>query len=349
MDGGHVVPSANRGLKGVGVLGASGGESPVAALIDFLVFSAKLEALGGPHKHMEEVRRDAGQGEDSAQFILASWLVGSLAPSLIVERERRGFRNFYEHHYRVLTPDGEQCGFFAVGGERQRGTVCVELTGSGCAHVTAWAQARDVLEGIGAKLSRVDVAHDDYAGRFGLEDARAWHAAGLFNSNGRPPALNEQGWDDGSGRTLYIGKNVGNQQLCVYEKGRQQGARDGDAQASWIRWEGRFGAKYRAIPLDVLTSPAAYLIGHFPPLASWISAQMTRMRTSAERAAANLDSAVRFAKRQCGALFNLVRKQVPDPVEFAGWITRHVVRDRSPAWLRANPFAADSIAFSFSG
>jgi hypothetical protein len=75
---------------------------------------------------------------------------------------------------------------------------------------------------------------------------------------------------------------------------------------------------------------------------------MTRMRTSAERAAANLTSAVRFAKRQCGALFNVVRQQVPDPVDFAGWITSHVVRDRSPAWLKANPFAADSIAFSFS-
>jgi DNA relaxase NicK len=303
-------------------------------------------ALVPEHASCDELARDLERDDATAQRLVAQLVLDQMAPGLKLG-DRLGFKNFYTSHFKFYTPDDQVCGFFAIGGPSQRGTVCVEFTGAGCAHIPVWAHARAFLETIGAKLTRVDVAHDDYAGRYNLDDAKRWHAAGMFTTNGRPPAMNEQGWDDGSGRTVYIGKNAANQQLCVYEKGRQQGARDGDRLASWIRWEGRFGSKYRTIPFDVLTSPVEYLVGHFPPLARWITAQMTRMRTSAERAAANLDSAIRFAKRQCGALFNLVKKQVPEPDAFAGWIFAHVVRDRMPAWIKANPFASESIIWSF--
>jgi len=71
------------------------------------------------------------------------------------------------------------------------------------------------------------------------------------------------------------------------------------------------------------------------------------MRTSVERSAANLHSAVRHAKRQVGALFNVVKQHVPDAEAFGEWIVRNVVRDRLPAWLAKNPFGAETIAFSF--
>jgi len=320
------------------------------AIIDFLTFTAPWAAMvAGLGVASAQWRGFAHEGDEIAQLAVAEWLVDEAFPGsgLRVDRERRGFRNFYDHHFRVLTPDGEQCGFVAMGGARQRSTVCVELTGAGCAHVKAWAHSAAFLETMGARMSRVDVAHDDFSGSHTLADAIAWHAAGKFNSGGRPPAINLQGWDDGSGKTVYIGKNTGNQQLCVYEKGRQQGARDGDAQASWVRWEGRFGSKYREIPFDVLTDPAAYLVGHFPALAGWLQAVAMRMRTSVERAASNLHAAVRHAKRQVGALFNLVKLNVPDADEFGAWIARNVVRDRLPAWLAKNPFGADTIRYAF--
>jgi DNA relaxase NicK len=295
-------------------------------------------------------RSEALRGDPGAQLAVAEWIVDEAFPDsgLRVDPDPRGFRNFYERHFRVLTPDGQQCGFVAMGGDRQRGTMCLELTGAGCAHVKAWAHVAAFLDTMGARITRVDCAHDDFDGAHTLDDALRWHAAGLFNSGGRPPAVNRQGWDDGSGQTVYIGKNTGNQQLCVYEKGRQQGARDGDAAASWVRWEGRFGSKYRTIPSDVLTDPASYLVGHFPALRGWLQAVAMRMRTSRERAAANLASAVRHAKRQTGALFNLVKKHIPEPEVFGDWIAKHVVRDRLPAWLSLNPFGAETIKFAFT-
>lgn len=345
---GELVPSANRGLKGVGE-----SEGPVLAIIDFLTFTAPwARMVEGAGAASAIIRARAVEGEESSQLAIAEWLVDEAFPEsgLRVDAERRGFRNFYANHFRLLTPDGDQCGFVAMGGERQRGTVCVEVTGSGCAHVKAWAHVAAFLDTMQARITRVDCAHDDFDGRCTLDDVKQWHAEGKFRAGehvqGRNPALNVQGWDDGSGQSVYIGKNTGNQQLCAYEKGRQQGARDGDPQAKWIRLEGRFGSKYRTITTDVLTNPAAYLVGHFPALSVLLRHASARMRTSKERAAANLHSAVRHAKRQTGALLNLIKKHVPE-TEFGDWIVRHVVRDRLPAWLPKIPFGADAIRFSF--
>lgn len=341
---GAQVPTANRGLKGVGSQ-----EAPVLAIVDFLTFTAPWSRMvEGARAASAIIRARAVAGDERSQLSIAEWMIDQAFPDsgLRVDPELRGFRNFYANHFRVLTPDGDQCGFFAFGGDRQRGTVCVEVTGGGCAHVKAWAHVAAVLDTLGARITRLDVAHDDFDGVTTLADVIRWHADGAFNTNGRPPAMNLQGWDDGSGKTVYVGKNTGNQQLCVYEKGRQQGARDGDPQASWVRWEGRFGSKYRDIPVDVLTDPCAYLLGHYPVLRGWLRHAALRMRTSKERAAANLHSAVRHAKRQTGALLNLIKKHVPEP-EFGDWIVRHVVRDRLPAWLSKVPFGADAIRFSF--
>lgn len=344
-----IVPSSNRGLKCPKVVR---GPDPTItlAIVDFLTFTAPwTRMVEGLESASPVIRARAVDGDESSQLAVAEWIIESAFPGsgLVVDPDPRGFRNFYERHFRLVTPDGNPCGFVAMGGERQRGTVCVELTGSGCAHVKAWAPVVAWLDTLGARITRVDVAHDDFEGLHGLADAERWHAEGAFNSGGRPPAIQHVGWDDGSGKTVYIGKNVGNQQLCVYEKGRQQGARDGDPQARWVRWEGRFGAKYRDIPTTVLLEPASYLVGHFPALRGWLQAVAMRMRTSAERAAANLSSAIRHAKRQTGALFHLAKRHIPDRAEFAAWVEQHVVRERLPAWLSSNPFGAETIHLAF--
>ena len=341
-----VVPSANRGLKSPPSLESPIVEEPTLAIIDFLTFTAPFHRMvEGFGSHSAKFRAKAVEGDADAQYAVCDWLLDSIFPDAKVrlDPERKGFRNFYDNHFRIITPDGDQCGFIALGGLRQRGTICLELTGSGCAHVRAWAHVAAWLETFESKISRVDVAHDDFKGRHNLDDVLRWHEQGAFNSGGRPPAVQKLGWDDGSGKSVYIGKNHGNQQLCAYEKGRQQGARDGDAQANWVRFEGRFGSKYRRIPFDVLTDPAAYLVGHFPALAACVDVTPMRMKTSAERAAANLASSIRFAKLQCGAVFNVVRKHLADSTEFGEWMQRNVVRERLPAWLTKNPFGADYI------
>lgn len=341
------VPTFNKGLKS-----PRPAELPtehVAAIIDYLTCTFPLDAVKALFDGDAGVASGLDAQHEHTQREVARHLLGFLAVPLEMNGNRGGFRHFYDHHFKLHTPDGEPCGLIAFGGERQHHTVMLQITGGGCAHVKAWATVRERLQTLRARITRVDVAHDDYEGRHTVADAIKWHAQGLFTTNGRPPALQVVGWDDGSGKSVYIGKNTGNQQLVVYEKGREQGARDGDASVNWTRWEARFGAAYRDIPLDVLTNPVAYLVGHYPPLQYWIEAVTSRMRTSKERAASNLAHSVRWAKRQYGSLIHLLAEHLPEPELFARFISCHVAKKTPPPWLKSNPFGASVIAEAIVG
>jgi DNA relaxase NicK len=330
-----VVPSANRGLKSP-TFGGDVASDAALAIVDFLTFSAQLSVLM-QGEFGARVRAEAAEGEPTSIELLCRHVLHAVAPDsgLVLDSEVRGFRNFYARHMRIQSPAGKVVGFVAMGGEGQRGTFCVELTGEGCSHVKAWGHLREVLEGWGAKLSRVDCAHDDREGRYALADVQRWYDAGKFTTKGRPPAIGYAGYADGSGETIYIGKNTGNQQLCAYEKGKQLG----DPSSPWIRFEGRFGAKYREIPYDILERPWEYLTGHFPAL-DWISELSTRMQTSVAKAAAGMAASLRHAKRQCGSVVNAIAFAFPSAEDFAAAVSSLLKRSKMPAWVENNLLGA---------
>lgn len=337
------VPTFNKGLKSLNPSGAL-----VPAIIDYLTVTLPRDAVCELFDGDSRIASGLDAMHEATQRDVAQHLVAHLGLGVALNPSRGGFRHFYDFHFKLHTPEGEPCGLLAFGGERQRFSVMIQITGAGCAHVGAWAQTRARLEALRAKITRVDVAHDDYAGVHGVNDAIRWHAEGLFTTAGRPPALQVVGWDDGSGKSVYIGKNTGNQQLVVYEKGREQGARDGDEGVNWVRWEARFGSSYRTVPLDVLTNPVGYLVGHYPPLRHWIEAVCSRMRTARERSASNLAHAVRWAKRQYGSLLGLLHEHLSEPERFARFVTRHVSKRTPPPWLLKNPHGASSIEWAIS-
>jgi len=334
------VPSANRGLKSSTDQQAVATNEAALAIIDFLTFSAALSVLQ-QGEFGARVRAEAAKGCETSIELLCRFALLAIAPDsgLMIDREVRGFRNFYANHCRILTPSGKVCGFVALGGESQRGTFCVELTGEGCAHVKAWAHTRSVLEGWTAKLSRVDCAHDDREGKYTLDDVKRWHAEGQFTSRGRPPAIGFAGYADGSGQTVYIGKNTGNQQLCAYEKGKQLG----DPESPWVRFEARFGSKYREIPYEILERPWEFITGHYPPL-SWISELSTRMQTATAKAAAQMAASLRHAKRQCGRVVNAIASVFQTPAEFTAAVFGLLKREGFPAWVDGNVLGAAVLA-----
>jgi len=333
-----LVPSANRGLK---VLSPSLSQSLEIAHIDFMTFTFNFKMLAGQYgASIESVYNQLFAESESINEEVRERLIRLIfthffdetADGIKLELQLGGFRNFYENHIKIITNYGDMCGFIALGGSRQKGSVCIELTGLACTHVTAWGRLRGLVDDVKGKISRVDIAHDDYAGTYNLDDAVRWYERGDFTNGGRPPAIEHRGWNDDSGRTLYIGKNTGNQQLCVYEKGKQSG----DPSSKWIRWEGRFGSKYREIPLEILENPAAYLLGHYPAL-FWIEAKASKMKTSMLKASATITSAMSHLKRQYGALLHLLSSHIQADTHLLQLVFKSIQRDRLPRWALPTP------------
>jgi len=117
--------------------------------------------------------------------------------------------------------------------------------------------------------------------------------------------------------------------LCVYEKGKQLG----DEASPWVRYEGRFGNKYRSIPFDVLTRPGEYLAGMFPCL-SWISAIADKFATATKKAKAAMASLTAHVKRQYGRFLHFAKTIHPNPAEFGQWVETALCRSGLPDKLK---------------
>ncbi len=317
----------------------------VPALPDFLRFT-----LAQAHLGLDDEAHQRGE---------ALLFLQHLAPDsgLTLEMDRKGGRRGYSHHFQILTAEGQSCGDIAWGGERQKGTVSVEMTGAACARIAAarpfaeaWGHVRLMLETVGAKITRLDIAHDDYDGKHDLDLAVQMYEAGKFapsGGGGHQPAMDRRGWNDGSGQTVYIGKATGSRQLCVYEKGREQGLRDGDAGVNWVRWEARFFNADRPVPLGALEEPWAFMVGQYPAL-DWISAVMSVMRVAVKRTKANLAGAIRHCKRQYGGLLNLIKQNQMDDETLGRFVRLKLVRQTFPGWLTENPLGRVSLGRAFA-
>jgi phage replication initiation protein len=57
---------------------------------------------------------------------------------------------------------GDGYGIIATGGKSQGNTCLVSLNGSGCAPVKNWQAVFSLLVTLNARITRVDLAHDDF-------------------------------------------------------------------------------------------------------------------------------------------------------------------------------------------
>ena len=319
-----IVPSSNRGLK-------SPQMAKTAVSIDYLTVTFGIddfESMMPSAKHAASVRSvyDSGAGHAYLADQVLEFVLGR-PDGLTMDQESKGMRHFYGAHY-VLRSGDDMCGFIALDVDgSQRNTICLQLTGQGCELINNWAKLRGTLETLSARLTRVDIAGDDFTGSRTLADVRRWYEEGKFTTNGRPPALGEAGYNDDSGKTLYVGKNTGNQILCAYEKGKQLG----DRESPWVRFEARFGAKYRDICYSILTSPAAFLRGHFPVL-DWFSDKCHRMVTKVQKVKSSLEKSLRWCKHQYGGLIRFLVLNAEGDLEQFGKDALLVAGHRLPAW-----------------
>lgn len=248
------------------------------------------------------------QGLETAQQAVM-WLFPMSDFSVTLLESKRW--QFYEESAYILGPDGKLVGRVGVG---NGDAVCVSLTGAGCALVDDWhctvVQARRVM----ARLTRVDLAFDDFNAAIfrDIREVNDWAKAGEFDAKvGRPAEtrfMDDHG--KGKGSTVYVG-NRGRKMLCVYEKGKQLG----DRQSPWIRCELRLWANDCVLPLELLTEALTYLRGAYDKLAALLpeavrDAKPERIGRTVE---ATAEAAIRFLSNQCGPTLDLlVRALGPD-------------------------------------
>ena len=240
--------------------------------------------------------------------------------------------NFYQRSY-VL---GDGYGMVCHGG--QRNTVLVMVSGQGCDAAKEGWQERlfDFLyrcRSGRAKLTRVDLAHDDYDGsRYSVDKADQAYDAGLFNCGGRNPDHEYRGnWKrpNGKGRTLYVGSRKNGKFCRVYEKGRELG----DPNSEWCRVEVEFKSVDRELPLEMLLEPGQYLAAAYPAL-SWISEVQHRILTIQKKLEISYDFMVRCVKTQFGKALWVMLQMEKSAEKVLSMVSREGFPDRLklPMW-----------------
>lgn len=221
---------------------------------------------------------------------------------------------FYLYKVALRNAEGEHCGLIELGGHhtvRKDLTVTcrVELTGGGCRvyessgsdHAQRWSLLASLLGCFDARITRIDLAADDFKGEYPLAWARDQYEAGAFDNRGQKPKarlIDDMG--NNTGKTLYIGTRASEKQLRVYEKGKEQG----DEQSPWVRYECEFHASNRKeLPLEMMTDPASFLRGAYDVL-DFVSHVGERIRTTWESVTACAKRAAKHFSRQYGGLVN---------------------------------------------
>ena len=155
---------------------------------------------------------------------LVQFLAG-LMEGMVTTQQDGGLFGFTERHRMTAhLPDGSrvEIGSIALGGDSQKGRWLLQLNGKGCGLINDWPSLQELLQGLQAELSRIDLAVDFLEGQYTVDDAVTLYDQGAFINRGRNPLLDLQGaWHESGtkGRTMYVGKLKNGKTLCVYEKG----------------------------------------------------------------------------------------------------------------------------------
>lgn len=214
-----------------------------------------------------------------------------------ITHQRESGANFYKRSF-VL---GDSWGMVCHGGQRQ--TVLVSVTGQGCAAAKpGWEQRlKDWLEtyAINGRITRIDLAHDDYNGMVTVDDYSRLYDENGFNCGGRNPDCENRGnWKtpNGKGRSFYVGNRENGKFFRAYEKGMQLG----DKTSSWVRAEVEFKSVDRDIPTEVLTHAGEYLAAAYPCL-GWINTAQERIKTINKAVKITYEKSIEWLRTQVGA------------------------------------------------
>lgn len=243
---------------------------------------------------------------DTAEFIRLQNKLGAAFGFTCSSHLKQGFLGYHDSWEL-----GDGFGRMATGGTSQRGTTLVSVNADGCMATRDWSAVHQLLVELKAKITRVDLAHDDFEGIFDIRAAFELYASGEFGGSGRPPQLKSiNDHDSGKGKTIYVGNRENGKLLRVYEKGKQLG----ESESPWVRWELELHNRNRQIPLEVLLRPGDFLAGGYPGLA-WVSERQDRIRTTREKMRLNYEQLVQHCSRSYGKLLWVMAQELNIPAD----------------------------------
>ena len=202
----------------------------------------------------------------------------------------------------TLYADGVNAGLIAWGGKNLG--CYVSFMGTGCDALDMSRLFQEIKHIPEIKITRIDLAHDDYAGTRSINVARKLAKKGGFNSGGRPASymyiesghLNQKVHKElkkefrfipDKGRSLYVGSRESGKLLRVYEKGIQMG----DPKDKWVRWELELHSSQRVIPLEAMVKPSEYLAGAYPAL-SFLNEEQSVIKTIVKKTRMTVDKII---------------------------------------------------------
>ena len=149
-----------------------------------------------------------------------------------------------------------------------KGILQLWLSGNGCQYVNAslqkWQPIYALLKQYTGKITEVDIAVDDYSGKFNLRYLQKAYSAGDYNpAKGARPVRNPKEKHKG---TEYLGSSDSAKSLCVYEKWRElKLAKVHPLYGLWTRHEVTWRRKNNhVISEDVLLKSDDYFVGAYP-------------------------------------------------------------------------------------
>lgn len=243
--------------------------------VDFLAFSIKPDDSDGFDYHAA-----------------ALGIVKAIFGPVTVEDTGRGWSGF------ACRFDIHGVGLVAWGGNS--GVIHFEITSDGCSQVTSWERLADLLDSATTKITRIDIAHDDYEGEtLSIDWARHQYMNGGFKpSRGLSPnarCVSDEG--SGKGSTYYVGSRESGKLARIYEKGKQLG----DPFSRWCRFEVEWRAVHRTLESDMLRDPSRYFVGAYR-CCQFAGSRSSTVRTIAYKAAASLEKATDHAIKQAGSV-----------------------------------------------
>lgn len=240
-------------------------------------------------------------------------------------------RDYYAFTTTVENAFAHEVASVSAGGNSQRGTVCFTLKGEGCTHaLPGWEyRVHAFFERLQAKITRIDLARDFYAGEVSIAESVAAYQDHAFSYQKRLPSITQYGdWINGHSRTFQVGKRESGKLCRVYEKGHQFKLMDDP----WTRVEVELRSVNRVIPWDALLKPGAFFAGAYE-FCNWLihHHEVIKVKTCLKVAEAGVQTAVNWMKRVVAPTLVQFASALPD----FDWLTEMVLDNQGRKMPRA--------------